>query len=246
VMALAVKTLRRYGTAELTLNVSAITATDRAWATRLIKILAPHRECLSRLTIEIAETAAFSDIDAVVHFVAELRRLGCKVAIDDFGAGYTSFRNLKVLNANIVKIDGSFADRLASTPDNQHFVRSLLELARLFKLTTVAEWVEREEDAKLLTSWGVDYLQGDFFGAAAVEPPWKEEGESGDERQEALPAMPIIDPPQPSPAARSPETAGDEQHASEVSQLRLALSTLDKQFGHKRIAAEAMKLKAAS
>jgi diguanylate cyclase (GGDEF)-like protein len=244
VMALAVKTLKRHGAAQLALNVSAVTATDRAWAARLIEILAPHRECLSRLTIEIAETAAFSDIDAVVHFVSELRRLGCKVAIDDFGAGYTSFRNLKVLNANIVKIDGSFADRLASTTDNQHFVRSLLELARLFNLTTVAEWVEREEDARLLTTWGVDYLQGDLFGAAAVEPPWEKERQTAEERQEALPAAPMIDEP-PSDATGSSKTPGDEQHVGDFSQLRLALSTLDKQFGYKRTASEAPALKAA-
>jgi diguanylate cyclase (GGDEF)-like protein len=246
VMALAVKTLRRHGAAQLTLNVSALTAMDREWAKRLIDVLAPNRDCLSRLTIEIAETAAFSDLDAVVHFVAELRRLGCKVAIDDFGAGYTSFRNLKVLNANIVKLDGSFADRLASTPDNQHFVRSLLELARLFNLTTVAEWVEREEDAKLLMSWGVDYLQGDLFGAPALEPPWKEEDRSGDEREDVSSTPPMIDSVPAPEEAKTISAAEEEEAHSEVSQLRLALSALDKQFGHKRSAAEPVKFKAAS
>ena len=93
---------------------------------------------------------ALGDLDETVRFTSALRDLGCAVAIDDFGAGYTSFRNLKALNVDILKLDGSFCASLAENPDNQYFVRSLIDLARKFELKTVAEWVETAEDAEFL------------------------------------------------------------------------------------------------
>ena len=106
------------------------------------------------------------------QFVSQLRELGCAVSIDDFGAGYTSFRNLQMMHVDMVKIDGAFVKGLSASPDNQVFVRTLVGLAKSFKLQTVAEWVESEEDAQLLQSMGVDYFQGFFFGEPQVAPNW--------------------------------------------------------------------------
>ena len=72
------------------------------------------------------------------------------VAIDDFGAGYTSFRNLRAMPVDMLKIDGTFCRDLPRNADNRYFVRALIDLARAFGLRTVAEWVETEEDAELL------------------------------------------------------------------------------------------------
>jgi EAL domain-containing protein (putative c-di-GMP-specific phosphodiesterase class I) len=98
--------------------------------------------------------------------------LGCRVAIDDFGAGYTSFRNLKMLRVDMVKIDGSYIRDLSASPDNQIFVRTLVDLAKNFNLETVAEWVGSDEDADLLEKLGVDYFQGFHLGEPLLEPNW--------------------------------------------------------------------------
>src|SRR5690606_38135693 len=103
-----------------------------------------------RLLIEITETASLEDVEECGRFVSTLRGLGCGVALDDFGAGYTSFRHLKILAVDMVKIDGSFIRDLPQNPANMIFIRSLLDLARNFGLDTVAECVETMEQAKML------------------------------------------------------------------------------------------------
>ena len=98
--------------------------------------------------------------------------MGCRVAIDDFGAGYTSFRNLQMLRLDTVKIDGAYVVGLASSPENQIFVRTLVDLAKSFNLKTTAEWVGSEEEAMLLESFGVDSFQGYHFGEPVLKPEW--------------------------------------------------------------------------
>ena len=177
VMNMAVDNLLRHPDAVLSLNVSGTTATDPRWFTQLTDLLQENREVTDRMIVEITETVALNDLDETVRFITSLRDLGCKVAIDDFGAGYTSFRNLKVLNVDMVKIDGSFCEHLSENRDNQYFVHSLVDLAKKFDLKTVAEWVQDERDAELMAGWGVDYLQGNFFGPASLVIPWVSEGD---------------------------------------------------------------------
>ncbi len=185
VMNMAVDQLLRHPDAVLSLNVSGTTATDPRWFTQLTDLLQENRQVTERMIVEITETVALNDLDETVRFITSLRDLGCRVAIDDFGAGYTSFRNLKVLNVDMVKIDGSFCEHLSENRDNQYFVRSLVDLAKKFNLGTVAEWVQDERDAELLTGWGVDYLQGNFFGPASLTIPWAErEGEAASDAPE--------------------------------------------------------------
>ncbi|MBS0280790.1 MAG: EAL domain-containing protein, partial [Proteobacteria bacterium] len=101
--------------------------------------------------------------------------LGAKVAIDDFGAGYTSFRNLQIMHVDVVKIDGSYIKDLSLNPQNQVFVRTLTELAKNLGMRVVAEWVGSEEDAALLEGFGVDYFQGFYFGEPSLEPSWSKD-----------------------------------------------------------------------
>jgi len=124
------------------------------------------------MTVELTETAALQAFEENSRFVTRLRDMGCRVAIDDFGAGYTSFRNLHNLHVDMVKIDGAYVKDLSASPDNQLFVRTLVDLAKNFRLETVAEWVGSEEDAKLLASFGVDYFQGYYFGEPDISPEW--------------------------------------------------------------------------
>jgi EAL domain-containing protein (putative c-di-GMP-specific phosphodiesterase class I) len=92
--------------------------------------------------------------------------------MDDFGAGYTSFRNLRRLGVDIVKIDGAFVQKLAHSADDCAFVQTLIDLARRLRLLTVAEWVQSEQIADTVTAWGCDYLQGSLTGLGSTERPW--------------------------------------------------------------------------
>jgi len=158
----------------LAFNISGVTAADRGWLRALIAQLKDRRDLANRMIIEITETAALFDIDDSARFVSVLRGLGCEVALDDFGAGYTTFRHLKALTVDVVKIDGSFVRDLAHSTENQLFIRNLLSLARVFNLVTVAECVETNEEAAILANEGVDLLQGYFFGRPELTPAWRQ------------------------------------------------------------------------
>lgn len=169
---LALRELQEHPGVHLAINISGLTASDRGWLRALVAQLRSRPDLAQRLIIEITETVALQEIDEIARFVATVRDLGCRVALDDFGAGYTSFRNLKALSVDCVKIDGSFVRGLADNIDNQLFVRTLLGLADGFGLATVAECVETAADAMHLTRRGVRFLQGYYFGRPTVERPW--------------------------------------------------------------------------
>ena len=157
---------------QASLNVSPASTTDPDWWAGLGSLLRAHDGVANRLTVEITESAAIQDIDETRGFVARVKDLGCRIAIDDFGAGYTSFRNLRKLGVDIVKIDGAFVVDIMRSEDDRAFVRTLIDLAKRLKLATVAEWVQSEEAARTLEAWGCDYLQGAFVGLASTERPW--------------------------------------------------------------------------
>ncbi len=153
-------------------NVSAASTTDPDWWAGLGSLLRAHPGVAERLIVEITESAAILDIDETRGFVARVKDLGCRIAIDDFGAGYTSFRNLRKLGVDIVKIDGAFVHDIMRSADDRAFVRTLIDLARRLNLATVAEWVQDEPAAAMLLDWGCDYLQGALVGLASTERPW--------------------------------------------------------------------------
>ncbi len=169
---LAVKELNAHPDVRLAINISGLTAADRSWLRALHAMVKGRPQVAARLIVEITETVALQDIEETAKFVGQLRDLGCMVALDDFGAGYSSFRNLKALAVDCVKIDGSFVRGLSENVDNQLFIRTLLGLAEGFGLTTVAECVETAADAAHLERRGVRLLQGYFFGRPSTERPW--------------------------------------------------------------------------
>lgn len=156
----------------LAVNVSGTTAGDPSWLESFVNYIRANQEVADRIVVELTETAALNDFEESARFVSKLREMGCRVAIDDFGAGYTSFRNLQMLHVDMVKIDGTFVKGISQSPDNQIFVRTLVDLAKNFKLKTVAEWVGSDEDAELLRSFGVDYFQGFHFGEPILDTEW--------------------------------------------------------------------------
>jgi diguanylate cyclase (GGDEF)-like protein len=157
----------------LGLNISGLTAADQPWLRALVALLSTRPNVARRLVIEITETAALRDIEESARFVKTVRDLGCRVALDDFGVGFTSLRHLQTLALDIVKIDGSFVRDLIDRPDNQTVLRHVLGLAGGLGLTTVAEWVETAAEAALLKQQGVDLLQGFHFGRPMIDRPWQ-------------------------------------------------------------------------
>ena len=158
--------------ASLAVNVSGTTTGDSAWLQSFATYIAANSQIANRIIVELTETAALNDFEEIARFVSNLRDMGCRVAIDDFGAGYTSFRNLQMLHVDMVKIDGSYVKGLTQSRDNQIFVRTLVDLAQNFNLKTVAEWVGSDEEAEMLQGFGVDYFQGFHFGEPDFELKW--------------------------------------------------------------------------
>ncbi|WP_431206045.1 EAL domain-containing protein [Bradyrhizobium betae] len=156
----------------LSLNISPDTTMDPDWWASIESLMHAHPGVAERLIVEITETVAIQDIEDVRGFVTRLKNFGSRIAIDDFGAGYTSFRNLRKLGVDIVKIDGAFVQNITHSADDRAFVQTLIDLARRLDIKTVAEWVQDEDAANMLRDWGCDYIQGRLIGLASAERPW--------------------------------------------------------------------------
>jgi len=172
VMELVVAELAAAPGIKVSVNASPDSITDPDWWSALGAQLRARPGVAQRMTLEITETAAIQNIEETAGFVTRAKDLGCRIAIDDFGAGYTSFRNLRRLGVDTIKIDGAFVQNITRCEDDRVFVRTLIELGRSLGIETVAEWVQDEEAAALLAGWGCDYLQGDLVGRATLEKPW--------------------------------------------------------------------------
>ena len=172
VLELVVNELAAAPALQASVNVSPSSTIDPDWWSGLAALLRANTSVANRLIIEITETAAIQDVDDTRGFVSRVKDLGCRIAIDDFGAGHTSFRNLRKLGVDIVKIDGAFVPNITKSSDDRAFVHALVDLTRRLGLKAVAEWVQDEETAALLTEWGCDYLQGALIGLATAERPW--------------------------------------------------------------------------
>lgn len=177
VLSKVVDELRADKDVSLAVNVSSLTTQDHTYYALLSKLIEETPDIGPRLIIELTETAVHGDLKHMARFCAEVQALGCLVALDDFGAGYTSFRQLKMLSVDMVKIDGAFIRDLTDNSDSRFFVKTLLDFTRGFGLTSVAEFVENGEIAKMLMELGVDYLQGYYFAKPLNHRPWLKEGE---------------------------------------------------------------------
>lgn len=123
--------------------------------------------------IEITETAAVRDMGKAREFIETLKRLGCRVALDDFGSGFSSFYYLRNLPIDSLKIDGSFVQNMPKSRQDQHVVKAIVELAAGFGVESTAEYVEDETTLALLREYGVTHAQG--FHIARPEQFWRRE-----------------------------------------------------------------------
>lgn len=130
----------------------------------LDKLRIPHEA----ICFEITETAAIANFAKAARFIAELRALGCRFSLDDFGSGMSSFAYLKHLPVDYLKIDGAFVRDIVDDPIDRAMVEAINKVAHLMKIKTIAEYVENPETLAILEQIGVDFAQG--FGIARPQP----------------------------------------------------------------------------
>ena len=153
------------------MNLSGASLNDERFVQDTLEILARYTHVASRLCMEITESVALHDLDNTRRFIDQVRAFGVKVALDDFGAGYTSFSYLKELPADVLKIDGNFIVNINAHPANVAIVEAIVSLAVNLGMKTIAEWAEDAETVRTLAEIGVDYVQG--YAIARSQPPEK-------------------------------------------------------------------------
>lgn len=151
-------------------NLSGSSLNDEEFMQEVFDLLRRNAHVASYLSIEITESVALHDLKNTRRFIDRVRSLGARVALDDFGAGYTSFSYLKELPADLLKIDGSFVVNMNQHPANISIVEAIVNLARNLGMKTIAEWAEDAATVQTLAEVGVDYVQG-----YAVARPMKPE-----------------------------------------------------------------------
>lgn len=142
------------------LNLNGMSLNDPAFINDFFQLLRRYQHVARLLCIEITESIALKDMDNIQEFIMQLHEMGVRVALDDFGAGYTSFSYLKQLPADMLKIDGSFIQSMMAGPGDIAIVEAIVALARNLGMKSIAEWVEDSTTLEALANLGVDYVQG--------------------------------------------------------------------------------------
>jgi diguanylate cyclase (GGDEF)-like protein len=143
-----------------TINISGASLNDTRFVSDAFSMIAEHPFAMTKLCFEITESVALHDIGSTQHFVDRVRAYGSKVALDDFGAGYTSFNYLKEIPADFIKIDGSFVKDINRNPANYAITRTIVDLTHELGMRSIAEWAETPDTIASLIELGVDYGQG--------------------------------------------------------------------------------------
>lgn len=142
------------------MNLSGASLNDERFLQDVYATLEQNLPIVGKLCLEITESVALHDVGNTRRFVEKVRGYGVKVALDDFGAGYTSFSYLKEFTADLLKIDGSFIVNMNKHPTNVAIVEAIVNLAKNLGMKVVAEWAEDAATVQTLTEIGVDYVQG--------------------------------------------------------------------------------------
>lgn len=143
-----------------TLNLSGASLNDDKFLQDTIALILDHPESAKKVCFEITESVALYDLNTTRRFVDKVKSFGARVALDDFGAGYTSFSYLKELPGDMVKIDGSFIRDVNQNPANFAITRAVVELSHELGMACVAEWAENADIVRSLMRLQVDYGQG--------------------------------------------------------------------------------------
>ncbi len=171
VLARAMTALQTWPDLRVSVNVSGATVRSRDAADAYVAMLADLGTGAPRLTVELTESCVVEAHERVNSFVKGVKAAGARFSVDDFGAGYTSFRQLQSLEPDEVKIDGGFVQGIAQDAQKASFVDALVRLARSLDVDVVAEFVSTPEEARVLRDLGVDRLQGSLTGMPVTAEP---------------------------------------------------------------------------
>jgi len=147
----------------ISFNLSALDIINPNTAKFLKTILIQKPETAKRITLEITEEEAIENFKMVKEFVLEIKKLGVKIAIDDFGSGYANYSYIFNMNPDYIKIDGTLVSEILTNDKQIVFVKSLVSMCKDMEIKTIAEFVDSEEKVKKLKELGVDYLQGFYL-----------------------------------------------------------------------------------
>lgn len=141
-------------------NLNGMSLNDPRFIESFFATFERYPQVVPKLLIEITETVALQDLEITRDFIVRVQAMGARIALDDFGAGYTSFAYLKRLPTNALKIDGAFVRNITDHPADIAIVRAIVALAHSLNMFTIAEWAEDIPTLRILKDLGVDYVQG--------------------------------------------------------------------------------------
>jgi len=142
------------------LNLSGQSLGDEGFLDHVLNAIETSHVDPRRVCFEITETAAIANLSSALRFISAIRGVGCRFILDDFGSGFSSFAYLKNLPVDFLKIDASFTHQLPKDRVQRALVESILQIARVLGMKTIAEGVEDEATLGELRELGVDYGQG--------------------------------------------------------------------------------------
>jgi PAS domain S-box-containing protein len=151
-------------TTKISINLSSLDIEKEETRTKLFSLLEEYKEHASRVVFELLEDEVVRDFAVIKSFIKQVKKLGVKIAIDDFGAGYSNFERLLDFEPDILKIDGSLVRNIANDTYSRNVVETIVTFAKKQNIITIAEFVENEEIFNILNEMGVDYSQGYYFG----------------------------------------------------------------------------------
>jgi diguanylate cyclase (GGDEF)-like protein/PAS domain S-box-containing protein len=155
----------------LSINISGNTVDSDESLDRIRALIEQYDISPGSLTFEVTETSAIANLEQANDFINELRNIGCRFSLDDFGSGFCSFSQLKNLPTDYVKIDGQFVSSMARGATDRAIVTAMNDVAHSLGRYTVAEYVESPEIVRLLKICGVDKIQGNYISAPLTELP---------------------------------------------------------------------------
>jgi EAL domain-containing protein (putative c-di-GMP-specific phosphodiesterase class I) len=145
---------------ECAINLSGQSFTDTRFLEYVVDLFDETGIPCESISFEVTETAAVANLSRATRFISVLRGMGCSFALDDFGAGLSSFGYLKTLPVDYLKIDGAFVRDMVRDRVDRAMVESINEIGHIMGLKTIGEYAEDEQVLQALESAGVDFAQG--------------------------------------------------------------------------------------
>jgi len=151
-------------TSDISINLSALDIEQNSMRHKILNLLEEHKEHTHRVVFELLEDEAIKDFETIKNFITKVKGYGVKIAIDDFGAGYSNYERLLQYQPDILKIDGCLIRDIETSSYSVSVVKSIVTFAKEQNLQTIAEFIENESIFKIVKKLGVDYSQGYYFG----------------------------------------------------------------------------------